>query len=99
MADLSNATDEERRRDGPRMRGTGGNRFIEADATRADLMRSINDQLGDLHEWAGETGRVLDLAEVTISTKRIPNGRISVSVTADLAMSTPPGQSSDPASH
>lgn len=76
-----------------RMRGTGGNRFIESDANRADLMRSINDQLGDLYEWAGETGRVLDLAEVTISTRRIANGRISVSVTADLAPSIPPGES------
>lgn len=68
-----------------RMRGTGGNRFIGADPTRADLLRSINDQLGDLHEWAADTGRVLDLAEVTISTKRIPSGNVSVSVTADLA--------------
>ena len=68
-----------------RMRGTGGNRFIDARATSADLLRSINDQLGDIREWAAETGRVFDLAEVTISTKRIPSGRISVSVTADLA--------------
>lgn len=67
------------------MRGTGGNRFIEADATSADLLRSINDQLGDLREWAAATGRIFDIAEVTISTKRIPGGRISVSVTADLA--------------
>jgi hypothetical protein len=68
-----------------RMRGTGGNRFIEPDATSGDLLRSINDQLGDLREWASATGRVFDLAEVTISTRRIPNGRISVTVTADLA--------------
>lgn len=67
-----------------RMRGTGGNRFIPADATSADLMRSINDQLGDLREWVEGTDRFLDLAEVTISTKRIPSGLISVSVTADL---------------
>lgn len=67
-----------------RMRGTGGNRFIPADATRADLMRSINDQLGDLHEWAAETDQVFDLAEVTISTTRIPSGLISVTVSADL---------------
>ena len=72
------------------MRGTGGNRFIPADATRADLMRSINDQLGDLHEWANETGRVFDLAEVSIYTKRIPSGLISVSVEADLGVATPP---------
>jgi hypothetical protein len=68
-----------------RMRGTGGNRFIEPDATSADLLRSINDQLGDLCEWAAETGRVFDIAEVTISTRRIASGRISVTVTADLA--------------
>lgn len=71
--------------DRDRMRGTGGNQFIDADATAADLLRSINDQLGDLREWAVGTGCVLDLAEVTISTKRISTGRISVSVTADLA--------------
>lgn len=68
-----------------RMRGTGGNRFIAADATSADLLRSINDQLGDLREWAAGDGRVLDLAEITISTQRVRSGRISVSVTADLA--------------
>jgi len=68
-----------------RMRGTGGNRFIGANPTTADLMRSINDQLGDLRGWAADTGRVFDLAEVTISTKRIPSGVVSVSVPADLA--------------
>lgn len=68
-----------------RMRGTGGNHFIGPDATRGDLLKTINDQLGDLQEWADQTGRVFDLAEVTISTKRIPSGSISVSVTADLA--------------
>lgn len=66
------------------MRGTGGNRFIEADATRGDLLASINDQLGDIHQYAVETGRVLNLAEVTISTQRIKSGRISVNVSADL---------------
>ncbi len=66
------------------MRGTGGNRFIGTDPTTADLMRSINDQLGDLREWAADTGRVFDLAEVTISTRRIPSGVVSVSVMADL---------------
>ena len=68
-----------------RLRETGGNQFIDADATRADLVQTITAQLRHLHEYAAETGRALDLAEVTISTKRIPNGRISVSVTADLA--------------
>jgi len=73
-----------------RTRGTGGNRFIEHDATSADLMRSINDQLGDLREYATETGRAFDLGEVTISTLRIPGGRISVSVTADLGPTITP---------
>lgn len=67
------------------MRGTGGNRFIEPDATSADLMRSINDQLGDLREWADRTGRVFDVGAISIETKRISNGRISISVEADLA--------------
>jgi hypothetical protein len=71
--------------DQDRLRGAGGNLFIDAEATRADLLRSINDQLGNLHKYAIDTGRVLDIAEVTISTKRIPSGRISVTVTADLA--------------
>lgn len=72
------------------MRGTGGNRFIPSDATRGDLMASINDQLGDLQEWADETDRVFDIAEISIATKRIPSGRISVSVEADLAPRTTP---------
>ena len=75
------------------MRGTGGNRFIPADATRADLMRSINDQLGDLQEYADETARSFDLAEVTIYTRRIPSGLISVSVEADLGPTFSPGGS------
>jgi hypothetical protein len=70
--------------DKDRMRGTGGNRFIAADATRGDLLRSINDQLGDLQEWADMTNQTFDLAEITISTQRIPSGYISVNVTADL---------------
>jgi len=78
-----------------RMRGTGGNRFIGPDATRGGLLASINDQLGDIHEYAVETGRVLDLAEITISTQRIKSGRISVNVSADLAAAPtrdiPPG--------
>lgn len=79
-----------------RLRGTGGNRFIPADATRADLMRTINDQLGDLHEWAAQTDQAFDLAEVTISTKRIPSGLISVSVTADLTRVFPPATGDAP---
>lgn len=77
-------------------RGTGGNRFIEADATSADLMRSINDQLGDLREWAEEVGRVFDIGAVSIDTKRIANGRISVTVEADLTSVNPPGSGHTP---
>lgn len=65
-------------------RGTGGNRFIPGDATRADLMRSINDQLGDLYEWARDTERAVDLGAITIETRRIPSGAISVEVAGDL---------------
>ena len=65
-------------------RGTGGNCFIGPEATRGDLLRTINDQLGDLHEYAEATGRVLDIAEVSVDTKRTKSGRISVRVSADL---------------
>lgn len=68
----------------PPRRGTGGNRFIPHDATSGDLLKSINDQLGDLREWADDTGTVFDIAEVTIFTHRIPSGQISVCVTADM---------------
>ena len=80
-----------------RLRGTGGNRFIAPDATSADLLRSINDQLGDLRECAAETGRVLDVAEVTISTKRSRSGQISVTVTADLADASRAATKGEPA--
>lgn len=66
------------------MRGTGGNRFMGADATIPDLMRLVHEGLYEIRDWANETGRRLDLAEVTISTKRIVSGRISVEVSADL---------------
>jgi hypothetical protein len=82
--------DEER----DRMRGTGGNLFIRSDATTGDLLKSINDQLGDIRQHAAETGRVLDVAEITISTKRVPSGLISVNVSADLAAASEPGAGS-----
>ena len=66
------------------MRGTGGNRFIEADADLPDLMRVIHEGLYELRDWAEGTDRHFDLAEVTVSTRRIPSGRISVTVAADL---------------
>jgi alpha-D-ribose 1-methylphosphonate 5-triphosphate synthase subunit PhnG len=66
------------------VRGTGGNRFIPADATQMDLLRAVIDGLADLKSWADGTGRTLDLGAITVDTKRISNGRISVTVTADL---------------
>lgn len=65
------------------LRGAGGNRFIEADATRGQLMSCINDQLGDLYEWA-EPDQEVDLGRITILAQRIPSGRISVTVMGDL---------------
>ena len=70
---------------GGTVRGTGGNHFIPADATIGDLERAITDGLIDLDGWADETGRLFDPGAVTIQTKRIRNGRISVKVAADLA--------------
>ena len=67
------------------MRRTGGNRFIPADATIRDLEQAITGGLIDLIGWADKTGRVFDPGAVTIETKRIRNGRISVKVAADLA--------------
>jgi hypothetical protein len=66
------------------IRGTGGNRFIAPDAEIPDLMRVIHEGLYELHDWASETGRGFDLAAVTVETVRIPSGRISVTVSADL---------------
>lgn len=63
-------------------RGTGGNRFIAADAKIPDLMRVIHEGLYELAEY--DPDRPLDIAEVTITTTRIPSGRISVEVAADL---------------
>jgi hypothetical protein len=65
-------------------RGTGGNRFIESDAGIPDLMRVIHEGLYELRDWAAETEGTFDLAKVTVDTRRIPSGRISVTVSADL---------------
>lgn len=66
------------------MRGTGGNRFIPANATDAELLVAVRDGLRDLRSWALIDGRTLDLGAITVETKRIKSGRISVAVTADL---------------
>jgi hypothetical protein len=68
-------------------RGTGGNRFIDADAGIPELMRVIHEGLYELAEY--DADRPLDIAEVTITTKRIPSGRISVEVAADLTTPAP----------
>lgn len=52
--------------------------------TRRDLHTEIDRALEDLARYATVTGRTLDLGAITVDTKRIPDGRISVSVTADL---------------
>lgn len=67
------------------MRGTGGNRFIPAGATSTDLLNAIRDGLRALANVAGDTDHdALDLGAITVETQRIPDGRISVAVTADL---------------
>ena len=66
-------------------RGTGGNRFIAADAGIPELMRVIHEGLYELADWVDDNPhRRLDLAEITIHTHRIPSGKISVEVAADL---------------
>ena len=47
------------------MRSTGGNRFIAHDATRDVFLGAVRDGLRDLERFAGETGRGLDLGQVT----------------------------------
>ena len=69
-------------------RGTGGNRFIPGDADRTELVLAIQRGLHDLHVWAQDTDRALDVGAITVTTRRIPSGNISVSVTGDLT--TPP---------
>lgn len=69
-------------------RGTGGNRFIPADAGLLDLRVAIEHGLGDLMAYANRTGRSIDYGALTVETRRIRDGRISVSVTGDLANAT-----------
>jgi hypothetical protein len=66
------------------VRGTGGNRFMDDEAGVPGLVRLIHEGLYELRDWADDTGRSFDLAEITIETTRIPSGRISVTVSADL---------------
>jgi hypothetical protein len=57
------------------------------------ILASIGRQLEELHVYAQETGRRLDVGRVTVDTQRV-RGRISVTVTADLARihNSDPGQ-------
>ena len=65
-------------------RSSGGNRFIESDSTRPNLLGAIERGLDDLEAWAKDTGREVDYGAISINAERIPSGRISVSVTGDL---------------
>lgn len=65
-------------------RSTGGNRFIPGDSDRTALVSAVSRGLHDLHAWAETTDRAVDVGAITITTKRIPSGAISVSVTGDL---------------
>jgi hypothetical protein len=65
-------------------RSTGGNRFISHDADCGDLARAIERGLLELRDWAADTGRVFDAGAISVETKRIPSGAISVTVTGDL---------------
>lgn len=67
------------------MRGTGGNRILPADATKADVLEVIARGLSELEAWA-EPDKRLDLGAITIETMRTHSGKISVSVTGDLAL-------------
>lgn len=66
-------------------RGTGGNRFMQDDQSKAELLNIISRGIDDLQRHADSTGRLLDLGAITIETRRIPSGKVSVDVTADLA--------------
>lgn len=66
------------------MREVGGTRFISGDSDRIMLLAAIERGLYDLHTWAEETERGLDVGAITVSTRRVPSGLISVSVTGDL---------------
>lgn len=66
------------------MRGTGGNRFIAGDADLRALEIAIHEGLGSLLDWADATGRRVDIGAISVDTRRIPSGKISVSVTGDL---------------
>lgn len=70
------------------MRGTGGNQFLPDDTASNDveaLLAEIRAGLERLHGYALATHRDIDIAAITIETKRIPSGSISVSVTGDLS--------------
>jgi hypothetical protein len=73
-----------------RMRGTGGNRFIAADSDRTMLAAAIARGLTELEDWGRDVGRAFDPGAITVETKRIANGLISVSVTGDLRNPEPP---------
>ena len=80
-------------------RATGGNRFIPGDADHTELVKAVSAGLWDLHTWAQDTERAVDFGAITVTTRRIPSGRISVSVTGDLTTPTPTERESAEESH
>jgi len=66
------------------IRTTGGNQFVAHDAGVIEILLCARDQLQTIEQYAKETGQTLDLAQITIHTRRIPSGKISVGVEADL---------------
>lgn len=70
------------------MRSTGGNRFIDDNATIEQFADEVVMQLRFMDKYARESSRHFNLAELTIKTKPV-NGRISVDVSADLEESMP----------
>lgn len=64
-------------------RATGGNRFIPSDAGRDQLALAVHRALAELDVYFEATGRHLDVGAISVETKRIPTGAISVTVMGD----------------
>jgi hypothetical protein len=54
------------------------------------LAAAIARGLTELEDWGRDVGRAFDPGAITVETKRIANGLISVSVTGDLRNPEPP---------
>ena len=74
------------------MRGTGGNRFIDHDASISDLVMAVQRGLRELRDYAEDDGRRIDLAAISVETRPTRDGRlISVTVSGDLTPLPPRG--------